>query len=104
MDGKGWGSKMRYPKEALEPENLASTIDSLGSKLNSLESYMFNRITDQSIEIGELKVKLDKLEAQLKAATELHMRLIEENTAQIGLITRLINKPRRLFEWVSNRT
>jgi hypothetical protein len=81
----------KYPPEALEPENLASVIDGHGKMITNLE----NSLAELEFE------KVAGLEAQLKAVAELHLRLLEENTAQIGIITEHLNRRWKLSEWLA---
>jgi hypothetical protein len=88
----------KYPPEALEPENLAECIDDHGKKIDNLESLVIN---DEHVGVFGLSVRIDNLEKQLKAVTELHLCALEEHTAQIGILIRMLNKPGKLSEWLA---
>jgi hypothetical protein len=88
----------KYPPEALEPENLAECIDDHGKKISELENLVIN---DEHVGIWGLSVRIDELEKHLKVVAEIHLRSIEENTEQIGMIIRLLEKPRKLSTWLA---
>jgi hypothetical protein len=45
--------------------------------------------------------RIDQLEKQLKAVAELHLSMLEENTAQVGMIIKMLKKPGKLSEWLA---
>jgi hypothetical protein len=88
----------KYSPEALEPENLAGCIDAHGKKIDNLESLVIN---DDHVGVFGLSSRIDNLEKQLEAVTELHLRALEENTEQIGILIKMSRKPGKLSEWLA---
>lgn len=88
----------KYPPEALEPENLAECIDDHGKKISNLEDLVIN---DEHVGVFGLSSRIDDLEKQLGAVTELHLRALEEHTSQIGTLIKMLNKPGKLSEWLA---
>jgi hypothetical protein len=89
----------KYPPEALEPENLAECIDDHGRKISELEDVVIN---DEHVGIYALSVRIDVLERRLRVVTELHLRQLEEHTAQIGMLLKLLKKPGKLSTWLAS--
>jgi hypothetical protein len=88
----------KYPKEALEPENLAECIDDHGRKISDLENLVIN---DDHFGIFGLSVRIDELEKQLKAVAEIHLSRLEEHTEQMGMVIELIKQRGKLSGWLA---
>jgi hypothetical protein len=69
-------------KEPLDPMTLTAIAEDHGERLRDLENYT------------------DEIETKLKAVAELHLMLIEGNTENIGMVIRMLKKPRKLSMWL----
>jgi hypothetical protein len=96
--GKGVRVVSKYPPEALEPENLAECIDDHGKKIRQLQDFIYNDLDFSTL---VLKTRIDTLERQLKAVTELHLSRLEEHTEQVGIIIKMLKKPGKLSDWLA---
>jgi hypothetical protein len=73
---------MEYSKEALDPRNLAEVIDEQGNRIRELE---------------QLVIEID---SKYQSIVRIHLKLIEENTEQIGMIIKIL-EPGKLSKWLA---